>query len=151
MWRSSNDNGNSSKNVTLLNRFRILSNLVVILTCNSNSLKKSNVGEFSWNWILGDQIQVAHSVVFTSSMNCAWGNFTLYNCRCAVIDNKCTKTCDNYAHAKLLFCYALLTFLLLLPWSLLKVPNVSPLSQTPSREMYTAIEEPVVQILQTEY
>ena len=39
----------------------------------------------------------------------------------------------------------------MLPWSLLKVPNVSPLSQTPSREMYTAIEEPVVQILQTEY
>ena len=83
-------------------------------------------------------------------MKCAWGNFTLHNCRCAVIGKKCTKKVW-YAHAKLLFCYALFTFLLLLPLSLLKVYNVSPLSQTPSKEKYTASEEPVVQILQTEY
>ena len=56
-----------------------------------------------------------------------------------------------YACAKLLFFYALLMFLLLSLLSLLKVPNVSPLSQTPSKEKNTAGEEPVVQILQTEY
>ena len=56
-----------------------------------------------------------------------------------------------YALAKLLFCYALLMLLLLLLLSLLKVPNVFPLSQTPSKEKYSTSEEPVVQMLQTEY